>query len=161
MLSSRRQANAVCWLWPRQHVCPVATHDTLLILIAFASGHNLKLEGKDLSNAYLYGKIDIPLLIEQQKDSSRVPPRPVYVRGLVISMYVWNTLSWENIGISVPRSFTQLGIHYLQLWHAPLFIPWRRRPHYYRGCLWLFVLRIKQSTTYGILHGKVIGTIRW
>lgn len=72
---------------PDNKYAPNATQKTLCILIAFAAGLNLQLEGADVSNAYLYGKMDVPIFMEQPTVSSQVPFKPVYVAQLVMSMY--------------------------------------------------------------------------
>ena len=65
----------------------MATHETLRILLAFAGSHNLELEGADISNAYLYGKLDIPIIMEQPSDSSRLQRKPGHVAEVHGSMY--------------------------------------------------------------------------
>ena len=66
---------------------PVATHETLRILLALSDSHNLELEGADISNAYLYGKLDIPVIMEQPRDSSRLQRKPGHVAEVLGSMY--------------------------------------------------------------------------
>ena len=45
------------------------------------------MEGGDACNANMYGKIDIPILMEQPTDSSGIPEKPGHVRRLVKSIY--------------------------------------------------------------------------
>lgn len=78
---------------------PVAAHETLRLLLAFAASHNLGLEGADISNAYLYGTLDIPIIMEQPTDSTGVLRKPSHVCELRGSMYgtkkagkVWGSL---------------------------------------------------------------------
>lgn len=67
---------------PEITYAPVATHETLRVLIAFAAAQNLEIEGADISNAYLYGKMDKPIFMEQPTDSSQVPLKPCQVAKL-------------------------------------------------------------------------------
>jgi len=66
---------------------PVASHDAIRMLIAIAAGDNLVLEGADVSNAYLYGDIDIPIIMEQPTNSTQVPAAPGHVCKLMKSIY--------------------------------------------------------------------------
>ena len=78
---------------------PVAAHESIRILICFAASQNLILEGADISNAYLYGNLDVPIIMEQPTDSSQIEARPGYVCKLVKSIYgarqageIWGSL---------------------------------------------------------------------
>ena len=56
---------------------PVASHEAIRIILAIAAAEGLLVEGGDVFNAYLYGKMDIPILIDQpqtlpQQKSDRV-----------------------------------------------------------------------------------------
>ena len=84
---------------PDKTYAPVATHETLRILLAFAGSHILELEGADISNAYLYGKRDIPIIMEQPTDSSRLQRKPGHVAEVHGSIYgtkqagkIWGSL---------------------------------------------------------------------
>lgn len=55
---------------PSGTYAPVASHEAIRILFADASSHNLIVEKGDVSNSYLYGKIDYPVYIEQQTNTS-------------------------------------------------------------------------------------------
>lgn len=46
---------------------PVASHEAIRIIIAYVASNDLIVEGRDVANAYLYGKIDYQVIIEQQK----------------------------------------------------------------------------------------------
>ena len=62
---------------------PVAAHESIRTIVAFAAAHGLTLEGADISNAYLYGNLDIPIIMEQPTDSSQFEAKPsMYVNSL-------------------------------------------------------------------------------
>ena len=72
---------------PENTYAPVAAHETLRILFSFAASQDLHVEGADISNAYLYGKLDITIIIEQPTDSSQVQMKPGYVAKVHGLMY--------------------------------------------------------------------------
>ena len=72
---------------PDKTYAPVAAHDTLGIILAFAGIQNLELEGADISNAYLYGRLDIIVIMEQPMNSSRLQRRPGHVAEAYCSTY--------------------------------------------------------------------------
>jgi len=72
---------------PDNTYAPVAAHETIRLLISYAASHNLILEGADISNAYLYGKMDIPILMEQPTNSTQVQERPGHLAILQMSLY--------------------------------------------------------------------------
>lgn len=83
---------------------PVASHKEIRLLLAIASSEILIVEGGDVSNAYLYGKIDIPVVIEQPTDSSGKEAVPGHVCELLQSMYgikqageIWGSLLCEPL----------------------------------------------------------------
>lgn len=41
------------------------------MLVAYAAANDLVLEGADISNAYLFGNLDVPIIMEQPTDSSQ------------------------------------------------------------------------------------------
>ncbi len=49
------------------------------MLLAIAAAQNLMLEGADISNAYLYGDLGIPILMEQPTDSTKRHTMPGHV----------------------------------------------------------------------------------
>lgn len=78
---------------------PVASHDAIRMLITIAAEDNLILDGADVSNACLYGDIDIPIIMEQPTNSRQVPAAPGHVCKLLKSMYgtkqageIWGSL---------------------------------------------------------------------
>ncbi len=55
---------------------PVASHETIPIILSFAASSDFILEVGDVANAYLYGKIDVPVYIRQPTNSSGREARP-------------------------------------------------------------------------------------
>ncbi len=49
----------------------IAFHDSIRMLLATATAQNLTLEGSDTSCAYLYGDLNIPILMEQHPDLTK------------------------------------------------------------------------------------------
>ena len=49
---------------------PVAAHESIRMLLSIAASLGLILEGGDVSNAYLNGWLDVPIIMEQPTDSS-------------------------------------------------------------------------------------------
>jgi len=84
---------------PSKTYAPVASHDAIRMLIAIAAGDNLIIEGADVSNAYLYGDMDIPIIMEQPTNSTQKPAMPGHVCKLIKSIYgtkqageIWGSL---------------------------------------------------------------------
>ena len=84
---------------PSNIYAPVASHDAIRLLIAIAAAENAQLEGADVSNAYLYGELDIPIIMQQPTDSSQKPAMPGYHCRLHKSIYgtrqageIWGSL---------------------------------------------------------------------
>lgn len=78
---------------------PVASHEGIRILLAYAAARRLIVEGGDVSNAYLFGDIDCPVYIEQPTNSTGLKERHGYVCQLLKSMYgikqagrIWGSL---------------------------------------------------------------------
>lgn len=57
---------------PNNVYAPVACHEAIRILFAYAAAFDLQIEGADISNAYLYGKIDIPIIMQQPTNSTDI-----------------------------------------------------------------------------------------
>lgn len=72
---------------PNATYAPVAPHESMRLLHALAAQENLIVEGGDASNAYLYGKIDFPILMEQPADSSFREAKTDHVCELLRSTY--------------------------------------------------------------------------
>ena len=72
---------------PTNLYAPVAAHESLRLILAYAASTNLILEGGDISNAYLYGSMDKTIFMEQPVDSSGVPRKPNHVWALQKSLY--------------------------------------------------------------------------
>lgn len=47
-----------------------AAHESIRMHVTYAASNGLVLEGADISNAYLFGKLDVPITMEQRTDSS-------------------------------------------------------------------------------------------
>ena len=64
---------------PHNIYAPVASQNSIRILISIAGGENLQIEGTGVSNAYLHGDIDVPIIIEQPTNSTGNPTIPGHV----------------------------------------------------------------------------------
>lgn len=51
----------------------VAAHESIRMLIAHAAANNLVLEVADIPNAYRFGRLVVPTIMEQPSDSSGKP----------------------------------------------------------------------------------------
>lgn len=49
---------------------PVSSLDYIRYLVAISAAEGSELKGADISNAYLYGDLDMPIIMEQPTDSS-------------------------------------------------------------------------------------------
>lgn len=72
---------------PHNLYAPVVRHETIRMFLAKVAAQDLILEGADVSNAYLYGDIDAPIIMDQPTNSSGKPHRPGYVCQLNKSIY--------------------------------------------------------------------------
>ena len=72
---------------PTNTYAPVARHESIRLLFAMAANFNLIVEGVDVDNAYLYGDLDVPIIMEQTCDSSGKQAHPGYVCRLLRSLY--------------------------------------------------------------------------
>lgn len=66
---------------------PVASHEKIPLVIAFAASQDYLVEGGDISNANLYGKIDVPVFMRQPMDSTGVEATPGKICELRQSIY--------------------------------------------------------------------------
>lgn len=71
---------------PDSLYAPVAFLETIRTLLAIAAEHGLLVEGYDLSHAFLHGKIDMQVLIEQPENSTGIEEKPGRVFQLKKSM---------------------------------------------------------------------------
>ena len=72
---------------PEKLYAPVASHAAIHALIAIAAERKLLIEGADISHAYLHGRIDIPIIIEQPRSSDGKELKPGMVCELLKCMY--------------------------------------------------------------------------
>ena len=72
---------------PENLYAAVALHVSIRTIIALAAGRRLIIEGADISYAYLHGKIDVPIIIVQPRDSRNEELHPGKVCLLLKSMY--------------------------------------------------------------------------
>lgn len=72
---------------PENLYAPVARHESIRMLLALVAAQNLVLEGADVSNAYLYGDIDTPIIMHQPTDSTGRQKHPGMVCKLQKSLY--------------------------------------------------------------------------
>ena len=89
---------------PTSTYAPVASHESIRLLLGLAAHEHLIVEGGDVSNAYLYGKIDFPVIMEQPTNSSCKEAMPNHVCELLKSMYgskragkIWGSLLCETL----------------------------------------------------------------
>jgi len=98
---------------PTNIYAPVASHDSIRMLLALAAAEDSYLEGADVSNAYLYGDLTIPIIMQQPTDSSQKLAKPGYACKLLKSIYgakqageIWGSLldkSLKKWGFKVSR----------------------------------------------------------
>ena len=73
---------------PESFNAPIATHESIRVLISCSAGERKTfIAGADVRNAYLYGKLGIPIIMEQQADSNQQLLRPGYFCELIRSLY--------------------------------------------------------------------------
>lgn len=72
---------------PGRLYAPVASHEANRIILPIAAAEGLLVEGGDVSNAYLNGKVDIPMVIKEPTDSSGNKERPGHDCLLLKSVY--------------------------------------------------------------------------
>lgn len=89
---------------PEGIYAPVAAHETIRMLLAVAAALGLRVEGSDVSNAYLYGLLDIPIIMMQPTDSSGIERFPGMVCLLRRSLYgarqagkIWGTVLHDTL----------------------------------------------------------------
>ena len=89
---------------PHTVYAPVASHEAVRILLAVAASNDLIVEGGDISNAYLYGDIDVTIYMEQPTDSSCQLEFPGMVCKLLKSIYglkqaghIWGSLLMQSL----------------------------------------------------------------
>ncbi len=66
---------------------PVASYDSISLLISLSAAPKLFLEGAGVSNSYLYGDLDIPIIMKQPMDSSQIQAKPGHACILHKSLY--------------------------------------------------------------------------
>ena len=107
---------------PDSPYAPVASNEILRLIIAFAAKNNLILDGGDVANTYLYGKIDVPIFLEQPTDSSGNEQYPGKVCQLYESFYgvrqaanIWgSTFHTKIISWGFRVSNFDVGIYFLK-----------------------------------------------
>ena len=73
---------------PNALYAPVASHESIRMLLACAAAEpETTIEGADIDNAYLYGSLDVPIIMQQPTNSSQKPAMEGYVCELVKSLY--------------------------------------------------------------------------
>lgn len=84
---------------PTAIYAPVASHESIRLILAISAAEDLIVEGGDVDNAYLYGSLDVPIYMEQPSDSSGIVENPELVCKLLKSMYglrqaghIWGSL---------------------------------------------------------------------
>lgn len=74
-------------LTPENLYAPVAVHETVQMFITTDSAHELFLEGANADYAYLYGRLDVPIIMEQRTYSTEIMEMPDYYCLLHVSLY--------------------------------------------------------------------------
>lgn len=97
---------------------PVASHESLRMLLALTAADGLIVEGGDVCNAYLYGNIDVTVIIEQPTDSSGIEAQPGMLCKLLKSICglkqpgnIWGSLLVNTLlswGIKQSRIYPRL-----------------------------------------------------
>jgi len=84
---------------PSHVYAPVASYEAVRFIIALAANHDLILGGGDISNFYLCGTLDAPILMQQPTDSSGEQRYPGFVCEQRKSIYglkqageIWGSL---------------------------------------------------------------------
>ena len=91
-------------LEPATTYAPIASNEAIRSLLSFAAGEGHLIEGADISNAYLYGNLDVPIIMQQPTDSKGTELAPGQVRLLVRSLYglrqageIWGSLLYTTV----------------------------------------------------------------
>lgn len=87
MLCKRRPPTIVFYYYPNNIYAPVASHDSIRMLLALTASQDLTIEGADVSNAYLYGDLEFPIIMDESTDSSQVPAKPGHACKFLKSKY--------------------------------------------------------------------------
>lgn len=113
---------------PETLYAPVAAHESIRLILAFAASTNLILEGGDISNAYLYGNLDVPIYMDQPTNSSRCIQKPYHVCQLLKAMYgakqaanIWGSVLHDSL-ISWKFTVSNFDARVYFLKHADSFI---------------------------------------
>jgi len=72
---------------PSNIYAPVVYHEALRLILALSAYGNLILEAGDIANAYLYGTLNVPIIIQQPTNSSGLHRYPDMDCVLLKSMY--------------------------------------------------------------------------
>lgn len=67
------------YLYALHTYAPVASHESVRTLIAYASSHGMLVEGGNVANAFLYGDIECEFIIEQPANPIGLEEIPGYV----------------------------------------------------------------------------------
>lgn len=88
---------------------PVVTHETLRNLLAIGFTKNLLSEGTNDNNAYLYDRLDVPIIVKQPANASKKLVEPRSVCQLQMSMYGSNNaqMLW---GLVIKADAKQCGL---------------------------------------------------
>ena len=97
---------------PEALYAPVA-HESIRVLIACSAGERRTfIEGSDIDNAYLYGKLDIPIIMERSTDSSQNLARLGHACQLIRSLY-GTRQAGEIWGSHIDKTLKQWDLKYL------------------------------------------------
>lgn len=72
---------------PDELYAPVAKHETLRIILAKVAAQDLFVEGADVSNTYLHGDLDTPVIMEQPTDSTGIQNKTGHGALIAKSLY--------------------------------------------------------------------------
>ena len=89
---------------PTNFFASVASHDSIRILLSIAASENIVLREVDVSNSYLYGDMDFPIIMQQPTESSQREAKPGYACKLKKSIYgtkqageIWGSLLEKSL----------------------------------------------------------------
>lgn len=99
----------------------VASHESIRMLFSLAANEELLMEGADISNAYLFGELDVPIIMNQRTDSTRRHAKPGYLCQLQKSFY-GPKQARENLGLSIRQILGRERFPKLQIRPSNLFL---------------------------------------
>ena len=87
MLLAWLSTTSLCSYDSSNFYAPVASHDSIRLILSIAASEYVIIEGADESSANIYGDVDIPMVMQQPTDSSSREAKAGYVCQLKKSIY--------------------------------------------------------------------------